>query len=659
MEINKKALRIAAYVAAGFIALLIIFFVLRTPLLKLAVSRVESKFEKRYGGKLIVDGARFSGLTTVKLDQFAVVPPWGDTLVNIHEMSVGINPLKLLAGRISLTSLHASAWSVNMQRTDSLTNYMFLFRKDKKDEDSTEQTATPNYNKRISMLIKAVFDIVPPDVDVAEFKMSSVNNDHLFKMQITPLKISGGDINLTSIIEEDNTTRHLKFVGSIGTWSKNADIQVFSPEGKMKVPYISYRFNADVAFDTLRFKIYDASWKSDVFALKGLASFDGLEINHKRISTTNVVFGKGSLAYSLNAGSNFLELDSTSVVTFNRLQFNPYLKVTKDGAWKVKFEIRKNHFPAQDLFGSLPDGIFSTLHGIETDGFLNYYIVFDVDFAHPENLVFDQGLRGDHFHIKHFGNVNYTYINAPFSYTAYEYGRPVRTFEVGPSNPNFRTIDQIPDVLKDAVMTSEDGAFFSHRGFLIDAFRSSIIKDIQTKRFARGGSTITMQLVKNLFLTRNKTVSRKVEEALIVWLIENNGLCSKSRMYEIYLNIIEWGPMVYGANEASHFYFNKDVSKLTLPEAIYLASIVPHPKAFKYSFDATGNLRDFLKGYYQLISRKLLGRERITQEQYDQLVPNVNLTGPARNLVVRDSVSMDSLVMFRAPEDDFIIPSGE
>jgi len=103
-----------------------------------------------------------------------------------------------------------------------------------------------------------------------------------------------------------------------------------------------------------------------------------------------------------------------------------------------------------------------------------------------------------------------------------------------------------------------------------------------------------MQLVKNVFLNRNKTVARKLEEMLIVWFLENFQLSTKDRMYEVYLNIIEWGPRVYGINEASHFYFSKDASKLSLAESIFLASVIPHPKWFKYSFDENGHLRDFI-----------------------------------------------------------------
>ncbi len=97
-----------------------------------------------------------------------------------------------------------------------------------------------------------------------------------------------------------------------------------------------------------------------------------------------------------------------------------------------------------------------------------------------------------------------------------------------------------------------------------------------------------MQLVKNVFLSRQKNLARKIEEILIVWLIENQQLSSKSRMYEVYLNIIEWGRNVYGIGEASHYYFGKSPAELTVGESIYLAHIVPKPKSSLYSWQSDG-----------------------------------------------------------------------
>jgi membrane peptidoglycan carboxypeptidase len=160
-----------------------------------------------------------------------------------------------------------------------------------------------------------------------------------------------------------------------------------------------------------------------------------------------------------------------------------------------------------------------------------------------------------------------------------------------------------------------------------------------------------MQLVKNVFLNRNKTIARKLEEILLVWLIENEELCPKERMFEVYLNIIELGPHIYGANQAAQFYFNKDASKLNLQESIFLASIIPRPKWFMYSFDETGHLRQSQKDFYHLLSGKMLNKGLISQEEFDKLDPDVTLKGPAKLLLkTKEPMPADTLEQFDEKE---------
>jgi len=378
--------------------------------------------------------------------------------------------------------------------------------------------------------------------------------------------------------------------------------------------------------------------------LSGAIQLNNLLINQPRIGQEDVLFSHGNINYQIRVGENFIELDSASRFVFNKISFNPYFKITKNNKWEITLMLNKSRFQAQDLFESLPIGLFKNLEGIKTQGDLSYHFAFHVDLKNPDSLIFESDLKSYHFHILKFGLTDFTYINSPFIYTAYEKGAPVRNFEVGAANPDFRPIERIPDMLKKAIMTSEDGGFYQHRGFLPEAFRESIITNIKEKRFARGGSTISMQLVKNLFLSRNKTITRKIEEAMIVWMIENCGLSSKDRMYEIYLNILEMGPKIYGVNEGARFYFNKDVSKLTLAECLYLASIIPHPKFFKYSFDTNGNIRNFLFPYFKFVSEKMLRKEYISQEDIDRLEPKIELKGPAKKFILpNDSLPADSL----------------
>jgi hypothetical protein len=419
----------------------------------------------------------------------------------------------------------------------------------------------------------------------------------------------------------------------------------FYPLDKQKalLPFLSYKWNARVGFDTVFLSLSEKTMNDSLTNITGSVSVTGFDLNHPRISTKLVSVEKLAVRYSINIGPDYAELDSITSVQFNRLGLHPYILYRTRPSKQLTLRLNKPPFPAQELFSSLPKGLFLNLDGIEVKGKLSYYFDFFVDLSVPDSLKFSTELKRHQFSVASYGNNDLTRLNTDFYYTAYEKGESVRTFQVGPENPNFRPIDRISKFLKASVLTSEDPSFFQHRGFLEDAFRESIITDIKERKFARGGSTISMQLVKNVFLTRNKTIARKLEEALLVWLIENQGLSTKERMFEVYLNIIEWGPLVYGANEAARFYFNKDAAKLTLAESIFLASIIPRPKWFKYSFDESGHLRESQKGYFKLLSEKMLDRGLISQKDFENMVPDVELKGPARMLLKKNNtIAADS-----------------
>ncbi|MBN2244018.1 MAG: transglycosylase domain-containing protein, partial [Acidobacteria bacterium] len=288
---------------------------------------------------------------------------------------------------------------------------------------------------------------------------------------------------------------------------------------------------------------------------------------------------------------------------------------------------------AADFFDSLPAGLFTQLAGIQVSGDLACRLYFFIDFSRPDELTLESRLEKSGFEIKKFGRVDFRTVNEPFYHTVFENDKWQRTFLVGPDHPSYRTLEQISPFLKNAVLISEDGAFFRHRGFLLEPFRESIAANLKEGRFVRGASTISMQLVKNLYLEREKTIARKLEEMIITWLIEENQLVSKERMFEIYLNIIEWGPQVNGVQEAARFYFDSDASDLTLAESIFLASIIPRPKRFLVSFDREGRLQPWLQEYYLDVSGKMLQREMISQSDFDSLKPEIELRGPALHLL--------------------------
>jgi len=197
-----------------------------------------------------------------------------------------------------------------------------------------------------------------------------------------------------------------------------------------------------------------------------------------------------------------------------------------------------------------------------------------------------------------WGKANIDSLNFPFLYDAYDDTSIVRTIMVGPTNPNFVPLSKIPYVLKTTVRNTEDPFFYKHNGFEEEAFKLSIATNIKEKKFKRGASTISMQLVKNVFLNRKKTLNRKFEEILLVWLMEASGDVSKDRLLEIYLNVIEWGKNVYGIEEAAYYYFNKKAVDLNLGESLFLSSIIPRPKTGLSSFDYTGHLKPWVQRHF-------------------------------------------------------------
>jgi monofunctional biosynthetic peptidoglycan transglycosylase len=132
--------------------------------------------------------------------------------------------------------------------------------------------------------------------------------------------------------------------------------------------------------------------------------------------------------------------------------------------------------------------------------------------------------------------------------------------------------------LKRALIAAEDAKFLDHEGFDWEAIQKAYEKNIKKGKVVAGGSTISQQLAKNLFLSGSRTPWRKAQEALITLMIEN--VMSKQRIFEIYLNIIEWGDGVFGAEAASRHYFKKSAAHLDAWEAAYLAAMVPNPRYY-------------------------------------------------------------------------------
>ncbi|NBU99334.1 MAG: hypothetical protein EBS19_14180, partial [Spirochaetia bacterium] len=165
-------------------------------------------------------------------------------------------------------------------------------------------------------------------------------------------------------------------------------------------------------------------------------------------------------------------------------------------------------------------------------------------------------------------------LRKPFKYTAYTSNRETFERESGRGSKNWIPSTMMGEMPLAATMM-EDPGFYSHRGFISQAFANSFIDNLKLGRFFRGGSTITMQLVKNIWLTRDKTLTRKIQEFFLAQAIES--CYSKDEIIELYLNVVEFGPNKYGVSEGSQHWFNRGPAELLPAESFWLASILPRP----------------------------------------------------------------------------------
>jgi monofunctional biosynthetic peptidoglycan transglycosylase len=210
--------------------------------------------------------------------------------------------------------------------------------------------------------------------------------------------------------------------------------------------------------------------------------------------------------------------------------------------------------------------------------------------------------------------------------TVKDWNRKDHPFVLGPRNRYWTPIHAVPASLKKAVIAAEDANFYAHEGVDYEAMKEAIKTDLQKGKFVRGGSTITQQVAKNVFLSREKTISRKIKELVLARRLDDK--LSKSRILELYLNAVELGPMIYGVGRASQYYFGKHPSALTVRESAFLASMLPGPKVY----NPYRKLNRVVRRSDRIL-RRMYAARMITGDEYrDALAESPNIAGLERKV---------------------------
>jgi monofunctional biosynthetic peptidoglycan transglycosylase len=183
-----------------------------------------------------------------------------------------------------------------------------------------------------------------------------------------------------------------------------------------------------------------------------------------------------------------------------------------------------------------------------------------------------------------------------------------RTFRI---DQTWVPLSNISPFLVKAVLIAEDDKFWSHEGFDYEAIQKALERDMKARRLKFGGSTITQQLSRNLYLSPEKSLLRKIREAIITWRMEKT--LSKRRILELYLNLVEWGDGIFGVEAASRHYYKKPSSELSPQEAAQLAAVLPNPR----KYNPIGNQRYVVNRSYTIYT--LMIQRGIIAPEYEEV----------------------------------------
>jgi len=471
----------------------------------------------------------------------------------------------------SIQNLKVAQGELNLFDSAGIQNFQFKSNEEEVRSETPEKT---NIIKAVRKLLAQV----PKNLQVRNFNIRVQDSAESYQAKIQSISFKGEELNakinpyiITGELDRSDLTGNIEF-------------KCTDPAGKIKLP------GGFFGFGEAKFEIQDLiEGSNNEIEVVADGNIENLRLLHPRISDTTVQLSNISGNVKVKYNSGVLELDSNSSFKLNALNFTAggHYEWDEGKTYWVNFKIPTDQ--GKNLFSSLPAGLFQNTSGIKTSGSFGYRFFVYLDGNRLEKTRFESEMTGDKdFKVVQWGLAQPSKLNGSFSHTYYKGDQALRTFMVGPSNPNYTPYNDISPFVVRSVLRSEDPSFFYHKGFYIDAFRGALIHNYRAKRFARGGSTISMQLIKNVYLRQHKTLARKIEEIMLVWLIEREKAVSKNRMMEVYLNLIEWGPNVFGIGEASWFYFQKYPIQLSIGECVYLASLIPAPSKARWSIDSTG-----------------------------------------------------------------------
>ncbi len=284
---------------------------------------------------------------------------------------------------------------------------------------------------------------------------------------------------------------------------------------------------------------------------------------------------------------------------------------------RVHFVLEAPVQESADMLHAIPPSMLPTIGRIDAHGPLGWRVAVTVPLAMTGASQVELALGDTNCVMDNFGNILLEELNEDFDRPVNENGTILDDVHIGPASGSWTPLEEIPAHVVYSIWATED-SFFRHRGISESLVSKALAIDLSYGRFIYGGSTITQQLVKNLYLLRQKALSRKFEEMLIAWQMEK--VVGKQRILEIYLNGVEFGPKIYGITRAAWAFFGKSPGELVPKEGVYLGIIKPSPRS-GYGTARANGWGDWYEMKVTKYMDRLLDEDFITPEEYEAQKP--------------------------------------
>ena len=455
---------------------------------------------------------------------------------------------------------------------------------------------------------------------------------------------------------------------------KEVTVSAYRGQVSLRMENVGLRFNLvrllfqklpdrlDVPFAELTIRWSDQEWRMPIKNITARTSRSGKSINLAAGSPSIELFHAQLLPIPLRLSIPALDLtwrqtddglimEQTLQGSFPALNFTIHSQFQTGPYALFTCSLETADFIPDDIAGSFP--VFtgsdahpwrssgSDAHPWRSSGSLRFAARFTVDPANPRRHSFQANLLRKDFSFAGQGPLDLGYLKDPFLHVIRGHGlprqapggqeeqSPPRTeILLGKDDPQFASLDTISDMLIKVIISREDPRFYTHHGFDEQLFGYALVTDLREKKAARGGSTITMQLARNLFLHHGKTLGRKLEEVILAWLIEDIYRIPKDRILEIYLNIIEFAPDIYGIRPACLFYFDTTPDRITLTQSLVLSYIIPRPRHFAEALKGRSPVLPARLGQHvHRAGRALRRKGLIGEEEYKGIGAGIRFAG--------------------------------